>query len=310
LKYIIGGGITGLIFAFYNQDYTVITEDVGGQMSSGFTLGPRYLHKTTNAKSFLYDLGLKYKERVATVGYIDDSGWVDEPDVEFRKKYFMKSRGRNDLDGFDPSVMNSNKSSFEILDVDFSRLIDKLYSDVSDRIINSRVTSINVDDNEILVEKNGVDFIKYDHLVSTIPLNIFAKILQNNHKLKDESYEAFSMTYCLVNSDFDTGNFDFVYDARKSTKWHRMTKDNKGTVLDFFGEVEVKDLIRFTGDKYKDHKTLWNCQIVSKGKEPNIKGVKFIGRYGTWNRSWKTEKVIDEALSWQEKQHKIGKAST
>lgn len=311
-KYILGGGITGLIFAYYNPEYIIITENIGGQMGSQFSLGPRYLHKTTNSRAFLYDLGIKYSERTATVGYIDDSGWVNEPDIEFRKKYFMKSRGKTDLEGFDPSVMNGNKSKFEILDVDFNKLINKLDKETENRIQQGKVSKIDAENKSIQIERGRyTNQLKYDHLVSTIPLKVFPWILQGDHEVKERQYESFGMTYCLVDEDeeFDVKGFDFVYDARTTSKWHRMTKDNEGIVLDFFGELDEFELKAFVGSRYKNHKTLPNCQIVSHSKEPNMKDIKFVGRYGTWNRSWKTEKVIDEALAWQEKQNKNNKAS-
>ena len=304
MKYILGGGITGLIFAYYNQDYTIITENIGGQMGSKFSLGPRYLHKTINAKSFLYSLQIPYSERVIRVGYVDDDGWVDSPDIKFREKYFMKSRGQKTLEGFDSSVMNNNQTKFTVLDIDFAKLIEKLDEKIANRIRQGRITSINtaLQTFEIARGRYKEDFV-YNHLVSSIPLSIFANSLENDHKLKEEFYSSYGMTYCLVeeNDEFDTGQFDFVYDARESSKWHRMTKDGDDIVLDFFGELERIDLTGFVGDKYIAHASLPHCQIVSKKANPNIKNVKFIGRYGTWNRKWKTEAVIDDASAWAEK---------
>lgn len=312
MKYILGGGITGLIWAYYNKDYTVITEKIGGQMSSEFTLGPRYLHKTDNAESLLKELKIPYSDSIATVGYIDDSGWIDKPDLDFRQKYFLKSRGRGkngSLEGFDPTVMNGNKSSFPILVIDFGELIAKLDDKVGNRLISGRVSSIDLDNMKLEINRgNYRDVLRYDHLVSTIPLNVFARIIDQEYLNSDE-YESYTMTYCLaVPSDLtDTKDFDFVYDARSDVDWHRMTKDNRGVVLDFFGHREDLDLKGSVGNLYKDHKTLWNCQIVSKSDEPDISGIKFVGRYGTWNRSWKTEKVIDEAI--QESKERAAKVS-
>ena len=300
MNYILGGGITGLIFAFYNQKYKIITEDLGGQMSSQFTLGPRYLHKTPSAKAFLFELRVPTSERKVKVGYIDDSGWVKSPDTEFRQKYFMKSRNKTTLEGFDPTVMNSNKDVFDVLDVDFSLLIEKLVSSIDKKsIIQSRVSSVDTEHKLITLADNKELY--YNHLVSSIPLNVFTNIMTNDHKIKNKDYESFHMTYCLVEPTdvFNVSDFDFVYDARSTTRSHRMTKDNNGVVLDYFGHVEKEDLR--LGSIYKDHRTLWNCQIVSRDDEPHIKDVKFVGRYGTWNRSWKTEKVIDEAIIFYDK---------
>lgn len=33
-KFIIGGGISGLIYGFYNKDYQIISPDVGGKLKN------------------------------------------------------------------------------------------------------------------------------------------------------------------------------------------------------------------------------------------------------------------------------------
>ncbi|MEK6881099.1 MAG: FAD/NAD(P)-binding protein, partial [Nanoarchaeota archaeon] len=69
MKIVLGGGIAGLIFAFYNKNFTVISPDVGGQMGNGFSLGPRYLHDIPESRKFLNDLNIEIKEITVNVGY-------------------------------------------------------------------------------------------------------------------------------------------------------------------------------------------------------------------------------------------------
>ena len=47
-KFIIGGGIAGLIYGFYNRDYQVISPDIGGKLKTNYL---------TSTKTFLI-LGL------------------------------------------------------------------------------------------------------------------------------------------------------------------------------------------------------------------------------------------------------------
>jgi hypothetical protein len=124
---------------------------------------------------------------------------------------------------------------------------------------------------------------EYSFLVSSIPLNVFCMLTG-----LEDNYEAFDMTYVLVpNSYFDMKDYDFIYDCRSDTISHRMTKDKNGIVLDFFGE-KTNLIYKYVCCK--------NSQIISRVDIPKIEDVKFIGRYGTWDRNYKTETVIDEAV--------------
>src|SRR3972149_2445932 len=102
-KYILGGGIAGLIYAFYNKDYEVISTEFGGQMASYFKLGSRYLHRTDQAINFLKDLNLPVEEIRITTGYQTrtDSYTDIMMDEDFKKRYYMKSRGIKTLEGYD-----------------------------------------------------------------------------------------------------------------------------------------------------------------------------------------------------------------
>lgn len=291
---VLGGGISGLIWTFYNKDYIIITDKVGGQMATDFVLGPRYLHYTENSKRFLEDLKLPAKEIIVKVGYLDDSGWLEKSTDDFRQKYFMKSRNRNNLEGFDFTIMNKNVSEFKALKIDFSFLIQMLADKLSDRIINHRIFGIDLISKKLIMDNNSVHFLNYQKIVSTIPLNIFCEL--SGIKLNLESHD---MTYLLMDKDFfDIKDFDFVYDCRKSTQYHRLTKDKNGIVLDFFGNYHGGY------EKYKKRKVIKNSQIISIVKVDKILlekiNVLFFGRYGTWDRSWKTEKVIDETLKYYE----------
>ena len=43
-KIILGGGVAGLLQAYFNPDAVIVTDQIGGQFSSRFQLGPKYLH--------------------------------------------------------------------------------------------------------------------------------------------------------------------------------------------------------------------------------------------------------------------------
>ena len=45
-------------------------------------------------------------------------------------------------------------------------------------------------------------------------------------------------------------------------------------------------------------------QIVSK-ERIKVAGVIFAGRYGAWDRSWKIERVVREALKWKDLNRRV-----
>lgn len=292
MKYILGGGISGLIWSYYHPEYMIVADDVGGQMASKYVLGPRYLHKTKNSEEFLHSLGYFLKTKVIKVGYLDtDGNWIKEPDLKFRQQYFKKSRRKDNLEGFDPTVMNSGKTEFEVFNINCNDLVFNLFHIAGNKIIRGRAEKVDLNNKRIFIRKTDGSEISsyYEHLVSSINLRTFYRLANLDFS---DRFKAYDMTYCLVNNDlFDMEDFDFVYDCRKSTPFHRMTKDEIGIVIDIFGEAGYYGCI--------ERKVVKNSQIISEEKQPDFENVKLIGRYGTWNRSWKTEKVIDEAVNEQ-----------
>jgi len=276
MKYILGGGITGLIYAFYNKDYKIITPEIGGQMKSNFSLGPRYLHDTLYSRKLLKDININIEESKIKIGYLSDNGFV-VPDDSFRKQYFMKSRNTNSLEHFDSSVMNSYKSEIDILKVDFDEIIEKLKTEV----INEKVESIDLQNNLI----NNT--IKFKHVISTVPIN---KLNIFNY-----DFQSFDMNYVQYKIFEDLQDFDYVYDIRTNTKFHRITKDNDFLICDCFNEVDIDK----NNEYYINHIKLKNAQILSVDFVKDLSNIKFVGRYGTWNRKWKTESVIEDAIEFR-----------
>ena len=64
-KYILGGGISGLICSFYTG-YPIISKNIGGQMkfNTDWHLGPRFLHVDEFSTKLLKDLNLPLKRKM------------------------------------------------------------------------------------------------------------------------------------------------------------------------------------------------------------------------------------------------------
>lgn len=301
---VLGGGITGLITGYYKQGYMVITDQIGGQMASYFDLGPRYLHKTEKVVKFLKSLSIPINLKTIKVGYVDDSGWVENPDLAFRQSYFMKSRGQKSIIGFDNTVLNTNIKEFSVCDISFRDLIRRLYDSMHSRIYIASIEKIDLVDRLIKFNQQNIEITtKFHNLISTIPLNVFFRLSNLKDHLKVD-LKSTSMSYCLMTNDFfDIKDYDYVYDNRTTTWFHRMTKCSKGIVCDVLDQN--KDLFIKQNSNYlalpqdKAITTVKNSQIISLDKDFSIDddSIKFYGRYGAWNRRWKTETIIEEVIN-------------
>ena len=308
--YILGGGIAGLITAFYLKDCKVISPEFGDQMASHFPLGPRYLESSKNSKKFLKDIGLPVEEFEIQVGYW--RGSYIQPNQNFREEYYKKSRGQDTLAGFNSTSMNSGKTKMTVLNVDFDKVIEKLVEKIGkNRLIKGKVKSIDPEMKCLVVEKEeGIesDVLDYDYLFSTIPLSFLNKAVGFN-----ETYGSKPVTYCLLKKQIldklqiAKTQFDFIY-CLGDFSFHRITQDKRfpdQIVVDIFGAHEKEELKERFGEDYIDSNILWNAQLDesnAKWIEENVMvlvnyGIICIGRFGTHNRRWKTETVIDWALA-------------
>lgn len=300
-KYIIGGGIAGLIFCYYNRSFNIITPEVGGQMNNNFQLGPRYLHDIPESRTFLNDLNIKIEPITVKVGYKYDDLIINKHDADFRKKYFMKSRMEKDDKNFDETTMNNNSEEFPALKVDFKEIIKKLNDALKDNIINEKVQDIDTHKKILYCENNSFN---YDLLISTMPLPVF--LMLSGNKESAAELKSIGVTYVQLKEDFiSMDDYDFVY-CPGNEIYHRLSKDVSGYIIaEIAGEISKDTLLKSFNEDYINHIFIKNNQIVGGRLNKIINSIMFIGRYGAWDRSWKTEKVIKESISFNKKTHRI-----
>ena len=291
MKFVLGGGISGLVWTYYHKDHCVITPDTGGQFGNVFSLGARYLHQNLEARAFIRGFGLPIEERTIRVGYSLNSELQSSPPDCFRELYYKKSRATQDLEGFDETSMNAGKNEFQALNVDFKNLIEKLSADVTKQIIPGKVERIDLKEKWLYCDHFRTP---YQEVVSTMPLNIFLKAAG----MSDEAskLKSLGITYVLLDESFkDLKQFDFAYFAGDEP-YHRLGRDENGLVAELTDKRSNKELLQFFGNAYKNHKYVPGAQLLTKKPSLSFDGVKFLGRYGAWDRSYKTEKVIQEAI--------------
>lgn len=288
MKVIIGCGIAGLVYCFYHQDHIILTDKVGGQFANSFPLGARYLHKNEWTERFLKDLNIPAEVKTIKVGYIKDKQFVI-PDKLFREEYFKKSRGQKDLTGFEDAVMNNNQNSFEAYDIDFKLIVSKLYNLLKEKIKIVSIKKIFLDERIICYEEDKKEFLTYDNLISTIPLNIFLSI---SDFFIDSMTKTIPVTYVKIKQD-TVSEFNFCYVLGEV--YHRISYYGDYAVVELQGEYKEEDLLKIFKLNYLNSLVIKDAQVITTDV-PEIPNVKFLGRYAQRNKSIKIEDVVKESL--------------
>ncbi len=287
---ILGAGISALIWAYYHKDYIVMGKKIGGQMNSSFELGPRVLHKNKFTARLLKSLGFPLTTEEIEVGYEMVHGVLYPKAPEgFLEKYYFNSRGRK-YSG-DETALSGGESVFKVYKTSLQEVAKKLQEVLKNRIFEGEVQNINL--NNKMLTFNGED-LKFEKLVSSVPLNVFIDLTNSVPRV----LHAKDVTYVKC-KNFIPNSFYFNYIYFSNRDYHRATIHKDYVVLEFLGKRSECELQTILKDNFLDSKVLKNSQIESLESPIEFDGVKLIGRYGTWDRSWKVEKVVEEASSWK-----------
>jgi len=303
--YIIGGGITGLLAAYYLK-LPLISKNIGGQLSHKYSLGPRLLHFLEPNIILLKDLnynGGKLDIKRHRIGYFMTGVILDDVNDECRRMYYCKSRDLNYSFSVPNSVMSDNQSIICAINVDFNELINKLYNNIKSLHIQHNVKSIDPV-NRILVLDNN-ETLKYDKLIVTIPFNVFLRIFDNG-----SFYNLFSLKYIgikyvigesvVVNEFF--GNYSYLYFIDDEQLFHRITKIKDNLFcIDFVDKYSDEEIIKECENhdiNVKDIIHIKNAQILSLSETDKIrrntlfKDCVFIGRYAEWEHGIKIQDTL------------------
>jgi len=276
-KIILGGGISGLLYAFYNPDCLLISDKIGGQSSSRFQLGPRILHADENTTRLLEDLNRYIGIKKIKVGYFYNDKINDENTEENKKAYFEKTRGESSQPY--SSVMSSNKNEYDSYDIELSEIIENLERKIHNEIILGKVTKIDLENNKLIIDEKEIE---YSKLISTIPINVFLFLAGKTDEAKQ--YVSYPTTFILSdnldNAPFkDFGEYDYVYISDEKYPFHRITKTKDGFVYEYKGDMSSTSLGQ------KDREVLKVGQLVENDKKVEFDNVNFLGRYATWKHN-------------------------
>jgi len=287
-SYILGGGITGLVAGFYTG-WPVIARRVGGQLSRGFPLGPKYIYANSFNQELLEQLGIDTSTTVVKVGYFYRGRFV-KPSKQLQEAYSKKTRGTV-ISG----AMSGMLEEFAAFTVDPTIVVECLADECD--IIQDQIISIDLEER---VMYGLHDIYEYDLLVSTIPLPEFMEL--TGIRCSKLAWRSILFVAAECSSDLIWDN-DYDYICFPGDEpFYRITKlAPPNVVYEFSVNPGYKVSIDYLPDTIPtDYYLLRYGKIVDK--IPIINGarygVKLLGRYGSWNPRMMLHHVIREVKSW------------
>lgn len=300
---IIGGGISGLIWNFYNPDYKIITPDVGGVYGKTHMV---WLHDTSETRQFLEDLGFdqsKWSTKRSYIGYYH-GGWIrDKIDNDMNTLLIQKkmSAWNEPIDKtFQPDSgklsMGDHESTnyMNTLDVDLVKVIEELNKrcDIQPGFV-TRITDTGVMVKQDFKDK-AFEIIRYDKLVSTIAAPFF---WQGYGQEKEFGHMPITNVITSVKPKHFDDRYEMIY-YDDSVPFTRASFLDGKYALEFSGvitEDEFKEL--FPELPIEEYFVVKQGRIFkSEDNLPPQDNILFLGRFAEWEHCITTEHVVQKTL--------------
>jgi hypothetical protein len=297
MKIILGAGISGLIFAYYNPEFTIVSPDIGGQMTHGMH-AMTWIHDTWETRKLLDDLKIPYIKTKSLMGYYYDgkinSDCNENANIQIIKKKMSDWTNANNDFQIKDKTLSVPETYINTLKTDFNLLLKRLAEKVN--VINDYIIKI---DQTKVYGQNG-EYI-YDFLVSTMPARIFWNIYSTDNKQIPE-LKSTPITFIVSDFKFDwyDDKYEMVYIAEEFYFTRVSSRDNE-YVYEFTGimpEEVFKKLYSQNVSKYYINKfgRIHSCENI-----PPQENIFFLGRFSCWKHQSKIQDVINKSLKYREK---------
>jgi hypothetical protein len=305
-NYILGGGIAGLLAAYYLPDFYLVSDKLGGQSGEDVSLGPRLIKFDDYTKTLMRDLGVYPFVKKIFIGYLmDQRAYKDMPEG-FREKYVKQTR---EVDVVEDSHLSSGQNTIDVFDVEYKLIVDKLieFIKLKDKFVEAKVERVDIEKKDLVAKRGDTElWLKYDKLINTLPLPLFYKLSNQQDKIVDFDALDTSFIQVLSTNPMDlklAEHFDYIYVVGQL--FHRYTylekKSYKVTyILEYKGTVTEDNInllnehIMNGGAQIIDYKVIPKCQIKQSKNILEDSGVQMLGRYAQWNHGIKINELLKE----------------
>lgn len=302
-KYIIGGGISGLVFQYYHPEYTIITPDIGGLFASAYIA---IIHDTSETRHFLKDLGYPNPEKMAKKSYLGyyHNGWVhDNPTQEMRLLTIQRKMSKwnepvnRDFkpESFDMST-STTVNYFRTFNLEPREVVNAL-KEKAGKIIEGFVVSVNDDTIEVKAKDGTQETLPYDSLISTVGAPIFWKLYG-----KPREFPAIPITNVITGErpKLYHDYYDSIY-FDDSVPFSRITHLQQKYALEFTGVISKDELKSVLPDVKVDEYLVvpfGRISSVAENEPPNKK-ITFLGRFAQWKYGIVLEHVVKRTLEYK-----------
>jgi len=348
--YILGGGLAGLIWGVCHPNSTIIEKGpVGGIVSPNSTIiekgpvggivsnnrGPMMIHHTLQSEEFVNNLGLDVRLKEVMVGYTYGlSHPFNIPHAGFKEEYVSHSRKvpiSEITQNGHKSMMNSSQNTLLVIDLNMKELVDAMvnvFVDTGGTILKAGVSNISPRGKSLSYSNPGgfEQSVKYDSLVSTIPMHIIKRLIYRGwdsqaascfprwSEMKEHIMHKVFVSLKGIDGACLTEKYrglDFVYNVPKDKDYvgsflTRVSMGADDPVLEFTVPIDEEEYLMFLGsledmllfNKVEFEITeLKNSMIRRNVGIKECIGIKMVGRYAQWDHGIRLHNVIAEAMA-------------
>jgi hypothetical protein len=272
MKYILGGGISGLIAATFFDDFILITK-----RHTPIFQGAFYLHCGENTEYLLNRLGFSLSKKVIKAGILYNGKIYTEPTKELRKIYWEQKLYQEGSPG---NVFNQGNLQFEAYNIDFSAFYDILLETAISNDVEiwlTEVKKIDLNSKKLYLE-NGSSY-SFEKIISTIPYPVFCELADISPKgIRYRNIFIGRNPFISVPDEFD-----YLYILDPQISYYRATKAKNGSYYESL--IRGERIIKYGKIFY--------------GKAQNVPNVYYLGRYAEWKPHIKVEDVVRRVLEWK-----------
>lgn len=298
IKVILGNGLSGKIFAFYNREYKIIGKSQP-QAGNNIMQNMIFLHDCYYNRMFLQDLidisktNINYCFKNVDVLTFDNNKYITEISEETKQKILDKKLTsisgkklifKNSVFENKITLSEEKNNLLKIIEVNFDEILSALDKVISDQVIDdSFVTKIDVKDKKIITEKGEY---KYSSCISTINLNIFAKLSEEDFgsldTLETTIAEGIEEDFNIPKIPYETA---IIYFPQDKYEFGKIIKRNGKCYAEITG----------ISNNYKKFVVDKSARLVKKNIVNDIPGVMFVSRYACWDPNIRIQDVIRQS---------------
>lgn len=307
-SFILGNGLSGLIWGYYHPTYEIIAPVQSGKLGGLTSMYLTWIHDSWETRKLISDLGWKnpaqYSKR-SNVGYLID-GWVsdrltDRANQELIQKKMTSWNQPICIEAMEGKLSMTSQvgvNYMNTLDIDSSLLVKRLQQ--ACKVTHGYAVSITPAflgiSNEPFSPTFRISYQKYGHIISTIPAPFFWKAYN-----KPQEFKYLPITNIIVSNkpkEFD-GNYEMIYYGSEfafSRISHLMGK----YALEFTGVLPRETFEKMYPDlKIEDYFVVPQGRIFQRENHASPQSnIIFSGRFSSWKHAVTTETVVHQALEF------------